>query len=253
MFNPFSLNNKTILVTGASSGIGKQIAIDCSKMGAKVVAVARNEDRLRETLALCDNPSVHTSYSYDLKNVEGISDLVKKIVEEQGKVNGFVHSAGIEKTVPLKFLSCEDYESVMRTNALSGFEFVRQLSGKKNSEDASHFVLIASITAVVGRLGVSAYSASKGAVVSAIRPMAMELCKRNHCINCISPGTVLTPMMQKFLSELTPEQYEKRVDGFLLGLGQCSDVSNACIYLLSEASRWVTGQNFIIDGGYTLK
>lgn len=252
-FNPFSLENKTIVVTGASSGIGRQIAIDCTKMGATVIAIARNEDRLIETIQLCDKAESQKSYVFDLQNTDGIADLVKKIVEENGKIDGFVHSAGIEKTAPLKLISTDDYESVMKTNALSGFEFVRQLSSKKISNDAAHFVLIASITAIIGRVGVSAYSASKGAVVSAIRPMAMELSKRNICINCISPGTILTPMMQNFLSELTPEQYEKRVDGFLLGLGQCSDISNACIYLLSDASRWVTGQNLVVDGGYTVR
>lgn len=253
MFNPFSLTNEKIIVTGASSGIGRQIAIDCSRMGAKVIAIARDEVRLRETISLCNNPSLHTFYSYDLKIIDGIADLVKRIVNDCGKVNGFVHSAGIEKTAPLKLLSHNDFESIMKTNAYSGFEFVRQLSQKRYSEDASHFVFITSITAVVGRLGVSAYSASKGAIVSAIKPMAMELCHRNHCVNCISPGTILTPMMQHFLKELTPEQYEKRVEGYLLGLGQCSDISNACIYLLSDASRWVTGQNFIVDGGYTVR
>lgn len=253
MFNPFSLNGKTVLITGASSGIGRQCAIDCSKMGAKVVLVARDEERLNETIALCETSSKHAFYPFDLQNVDGIADLVKKNVEEHGKIDGFVYSAGIEKTAPLKLLSCEDYDSVLKTNAFSAFEFVHQISNKKNSNDAAHFVLIASITAVIGRVGVSAYSASKGAVVSAIRPMAMELCKRNHCINCISPGTILTPMMQNFLEGLTPEQYEKRIDGFLLGLGQCSDISNACIYLLSDASRWVTGQNLIVDGGYTVR
>ena len=253
MFNPFSLESKIVVITGASSGIGRQIAIDCSKMGAKVIAIARNEERLKETISLCENPSRHSSYSFDLQNVSGIDNLVKKIVDENGKIDGFVHSAGIEKTAPLKLLSYNDYDAVMKTNAFSGFEFVRQISGKKNSNDAAHFVLIASITSIIGRVGVSAYSASKGAVVSAIRPMAMELSKRKQCINCISPGTILTPMMQNFLSNLTSEQYKNRVDGFLLGLGQCSDVSNACIYLLSEASRWVTGQNIIIDGGYTVR
>ena len=98
-----------------------------------------------------------------------------------------------------------------------------------------------------------AYAASKGGLLAAIRPMAIELAPRKMRINCISPGTILTPMMEQYLSSLTDEQRERRLDGFLLGLGRTEDVSNACIYLLSDASRWVTGQNLIVDGGYTVR
>ena len=114
-------------------------------------------------------------------------------------------------------------------------------------------VLVSSITAVIGRGGVSAYSASKGAMISAIRSMALELAKKRITVNCISPGTVMTPLMENYLSTLSAEDYKKRIDGFPLGLGQVEDISNACIYLLSGASRWVTGQNLIVDGGYTVR
>ena len=114
-------------------------------------------------------------------------------------------------------------------------------------------VLISSITSLIGRGGVGAYAASKGALIAAMRPMAIELATRKIRVNCISPGTVLTPMMEQYLSSLTKEQRERRLDGFLLGMGCSEDISNACIYLLSDASRWVTGQNLIVDGGYTVR
>lgn len=252
MFNPFSLEGKTVLVTGASSGIGRQCAIDCSKMGAKVILVARNEERLAETLSQMEGEG-HKSYSYDLSELGGIKDLVSTVVAESGKLDGFIHAAGIEMTKPVKLLTPEDYEQVYKVNTLSGFEFVRHISSVKNINKSASIVLMASITAVIGRGSVAAYAASKGAMVSATRTFALEFAKREIRVNCVSPGTVLTPLMQNYLDTLDKEAYKKRIDGFPLGLGETTDISNACIYLLSDASRWVTGQNLIVDGGYTIR
>lgn len=252
MFNPFSLDGKTILVTGASSGIGRQCAIDCSKMGAKVVLVARNEERLAETLSQMEGEG-HKSYSYDLTELGGIKDLVSTVVSESGKLDGFIHAAGIEMTKPVKLLTPEDYVQVYKVNTLSGFEFVRHITSVKNINKGGSIVLIASITAVIGRGSVAAYAASKGAMVSATRTFSLELASRQIRVNCVSPGTVLTPLMQNYLATLDEEAYKKRIDGFPLGLGETTDISNACIYLLSDASQWVTGQNLIVDGGYTVR
>ena len=231
MFNPFSLENKTILITGASSGIGRQCAIDCSKMGAKIVLVARNEERLNETLSMMEGNG-HVVCSYDLANLDGIGGMLAGIVSKVGKINGFIH---------------------FKVNTLSGFEFIHHLANIKNMEKCGSIVLIASITGVIGRGCVSAYAASKGAMISACRTMALEFSKKEIRVNCISPGTVLTPLMQNYLATLDEDARAKRVDGFPLGLGQTTDISNACIYLLSDASRWVTGQNLIVDGGYTVR
>ncbi len=114
-------------------------------------------------------------------------------------------------------------------------------------------MFISSITSVIARPGTTAYSASKGALVSGARVLAAEWARRRIRVNCISPGTILTPLMQHFLSQLSEEEYNKRIGGFPLGLGEPDDVSLACVYLLSDASRWVTGQNLIIDGGFTMQ
>lgn len=252
MYNPFSLENKVIIVTGASSGIGAQCAIDCSKMGAKVVLVARNEERLQQTLSQMEGEG-HVVKSFDLNELDCVKSLVSIIVAEVGKVDGFIHAAGIEITKPIKLLTPEDYETVYKTNALAGFEFVRQLSSVKNTNNGASIVLISSISGVIGRGTVAAYAASKGAMISATRTMAIEMAKRKIRVNCVSPGTILTPMMQSVLDNMDEETLAKRVDGFLLGLGETTDISNACIYLLSDAARWVTGQNLIVDGGYTAR
>ncbi len=252
--NPFSLEGKTILITGASSGIGAQCAIDCSKMGAKVMLVARNEERLKSILSQCEGAG-HAYYLADMVEIvdKGAKPLLEQIVSDHGKMDGFIHSAGIQKTAPLKLLSVTDYEEVLKVNTLSAFEILKYLPGIKYMNADGRIVLIASITGVIGRSGLTAYSASKGALISATRSMSLELAKRGIRINCVSPGTILTPLMQEYLDTLDENKRKQRVDGFPLGLGQTSDISNACIYLLSDASRWVTGQNLVIDGGYTVR
>lgn len=251
IYNPFSLKDKVIVVTGASSGIGAQCAIDCSKMGAKVVLIARNEERLKQTLSQMEGEG-HLIKVYDLNALNGIKELVKSFVSEIGRIDGFIHAAGIEISRPVKLLSPDDYATVFKTNALSCFEFIHQLSSIKNMNNGGSIIMIASITGVIGRGTVSAYAASKGAMISACKSMALEFAKKRIRVNCVSPGTILTPLMKNYLDELDEETRVKRISGFPLGLGEPSDISNACIYLLSDASRWVTGQNFVVDGGYTV-
>lgn len=253
--NPFSLSGKTVMVTGASSGIGAQCAIDCAAMGARVVLVARNEERLQAVLQQMLGEG-HRYYVYDLETLVGESQdegkrFVSRVVVDNGKLDGLVHAAGIEKTLPTKLLKPQDYRHIFDVNTLSAFELIRQCCNKSFFNTGGHIVLIASITAVIGRSGTAAYAASKGAMVSAVRSMVPELARKKITINCISPGTILTPLMQNFLSKLSEDDYTKRVSGFPLGLGETTDISCACVYLLSDAARWITGQNIIIDGGYT--
>ncbi len=251
LFNPFSLEGKTIVVTGASNGIGRQCAIDCSKMGAKVIAIGRNEERLNTVVSEMSGHGV--SYSFNLNYIDGISAFISTIVEENGKLDGFIHAAGIEVTNPVKLLKTEDYESLFRINCLSAFEIIKHLCSIKSFNKNGSIVLISSISGVIARKGLSAYAASKGALMSAARVMALEMAPRGIRVNTISPGTILTPMMQNALDSMLEEDKKKRIEGFPLGLGQTTDISNACIYLLSDASRWVTGHNLIVDGGYTIE
>ena len=254
-FNPFSLEGKTIIVTGASSGIGRQCAIDSSRQGAKVVAIARNQERLDETISMLEGDG-HHSYFYDFTNCDGIADLVSAIVRDCGRIGGMIYAAGIEKTQPFKMLKPEDYSEILKVNTLSALEMARQVSNIKSFEKTDiggGIIFIASITASIARVGTAAYSASKGALISSSRVLASELAKRRIRVNCISPGTVMTPLMQNYLSTLSEENYNKRIGGFPLGLGEPSDISLACVYLLSDAARWITGQNLIIDGGFTMQ
>lgn len=251
-FNPFDLTGKTIVVTGASSGIGRQCAIDCSRMGARVILIGRNEERLQETDSLLSGCG-HQTLTADLNDNVHLISLLIKCIKEGCPIDGFIHSAGIERTLLLRNLKPSDYLEIYNTNFVSGVEILKLISKKGNFNPGCKIVFLSSITALIARIGTLAYTASKGALISATRELAIELAPKGININCISPGTVLTPMMEKLLNEMNDEDRAKRLDGFPLGIGKPEDISSACIFLLSDAARWITGQNIVIDGGYTIR
>lgn len=258
--NKFSLLNKVIVITGASSGIGRQCVLECARMGAKVILIGRDIERLNEVHnEVCqhlddDLKENYLIYSIDLlDNLKDLSRIIEEVVSKLGKIHGFIHAAGIEKTLPISAMKDVDYENIFRVNSISGFELAKIVSRKKYISEKASFVFISSITAVIGRAGVVAYAASKGALVAGAKSMALELASKNINVNCISPGTILTPMMINYLESIPAEEKDKRKEGFPLGLGEPVDVANAAIFLLSDASKWITGQNLIVDGGYTAR
>ncbi len=253
MFNPFSLEGKTILVTGASSGIGRQCAIDCSKMGAKVVIVARNEERLAETLSQMEGEG-HFSFAYDLTDFAGMPAMVKDIVSKVGPFDGVLHCAGISTTEPLKLTSQERLDEFFKANVYSAVLLSKEICKLKNyNKEGTSIVFFSSVMGVVGESLKSSYSLTKGALISGMRSLACEYAKKNIRFNCVSPGVIETPINadQPYMKD--PELRAEFEAKHLLGIGQCTDISNACIYLLSGASRWVIGQNLVVDGGYTVR
>jgi NAD(P)-dependent dehydrogenase (short-subunit alcohol dehydrogenase family) len=249
MTSPFTLKNKNIMITGASSGIGRQCAISCSQMGANVVLVARNEQRLNETLQKL-SPGNHLVFCQDITQYKKLKDIVNRAVSKTGQLDGFIHSAGIEITLPARSMDSKKYERLFATNVISGFEIAKIISNKKfiNPQRAS-FVFIASITGIFGVKGLVGYSSSKGALIAGSRSLSLELAARNITVNCISPGLILTDLMKKFFSKLENDQLEKRLQNYPLGIGQTEDVANACVFLLSDAAKWITGTNLVVDGG----
>jgi len=250
MKNPFSLTDKTILITGASSGIGRQCAISCSQMGANIILFARDEDRLKETLDQLEEGD-HLYYAFDITKYDEIEQKIVEAVSKIGKISGFIHSAGIEMTLPLPVMKSQEYEKMFAVNTISAFETARLLSKKKYlSSNAASFVFISSIMGTVGSPAQIAYSASKGALLAGSRSMSVELARKNIRVNTISPGYIQTKMWEEIKGKLTDKEFRRISKPYLLGLGEPSDVANACIYFLSDASKWVTGTNFIIDGGF---
>ena len=246
MFNPFNIEGKNILVTGASSGIGRGICIDCSKMGAKVQLVARNEERLNETQSLMDSEG-HSVYLADLCSTADINALVDAIPV----LDGIVLCAGIVKTMPVKNINEEALMEIFYTNIIGNINLCSRLLKKKKLNRGASVVFISSVSTYNVKIGNSLYSATKGAVNSFAKAMALEVSKQNIRVNCIQPGFVPSGILEKHgMGEDALQWYKERHP---LGLGTPEDIAYGCIYLLSDAAKWVTGSVFTIDGGYTLQ
>jgi NAD(P)-dependent dehydrogenase (short-subunit alcohol dehydrogenase family) len=246
MNNPFSLENKRILVTGASSGIGQCIAIECSKMGAQMVVTARNQERLHETvsqIATSDSQEIIA----DISTVEGVD----AIVEQAPVLDGLVLNAGIIHTAPVKFINEENMMVVFNTNILSSIRLVQRLIKKKKLNRNASVVFISSISTFQVKKGNSLYSATKGAVNSFAKALAVEVGHLGIRVNCIQPGNIKTRVMDA--GAITEEQRAEYMKKYILGEGEPIDVAYPAIYLLSNAAKWVTGSIFTIDGGGTLQ
>lgn len=250
MLNPFSLEGKTVLVTGASSGLGQGIAIQCSKMGARVVLNGRNEKRLNETLSLMEGEN-HMMIIADLSTQEG----VEKVVSEVPVLDGYVNCAGIPSLIPLKNITREYMENILGVNTIAPITMFSLLLKKKKLINNASVVIIGSINGCcIGNAGSSPYSASKGALSGFIKAAALEVASRGTRINTISPGLVPTNMLGMTEEMYTRQQLEEQMAPLypMKKLGKVDDIANGAIYLLSDASSWVTGQNLVIDGGYTI-
>ena len=242
-FNPFSLVGKQILVTGASSGIGKGIALACAKMGAIVIVTGRNAERLNETLSLMPVGD-HKAISADLTKAEDID----RLVDELPKLDGFVQCAGVGSRVACKYVTQETINHTMNPNFEAPVLLQSALLKKKKINKGASIVYIASIAAWSPSLGNGIYSASKGAIMSYAQCLAQELAPRLIRVNCVCPAMVWTDLvLQEGITREDLQEDEKRYP--LKRYGTPEDIANLSIYLLSEASCWMTGSNIEISGG----
>lgn len=245
-FSPFSLENKTILITGASSGLGAAIATECSKIGAKLIITGRDEERLNNTANKL-NGKGHIQISIDLTQEERLSHLVKEIPN----LDGIVLCAAITMTKPIKFISKDNIDEILQTNTVSSMLLTQKLIKSKKMNSCSSIVFISSIASTKAFLGNSIYSTSKGAINSFSKVLALELAPKKIRSNCINPGIIPTKMT--FDGTFSEEQLLEDEKNYPLGFGEPNDVAHGCIYLLSDASKWVSGSIITIDGGATLK
>lgn len=250
MYNPFSLEGKTILVTGASSGIGRGIAIECSKMGARLVINGRNVARLKETFDSLEG-SNHMYIVADLTSQEGFD----KLVDECPEINGFVPCAGIPKINTIKHISRSDLSEIVEINQNVPILLTSRLLKKKKLKKQSSIVFIASLSGIyVANPGDSLYSATKGAINGFAKGAALELAAQGTRVNTLCPGFTPTNILESSKELFSEETVMESTKGkFPLNrLGKPEDIAYAAIYLLSDASSWVTGANLKIDGGYSL-
>lgn len=249
MINPMNLTDKRILVTGASSGIGRETSILLSKLGAHVIMIARRLPQLKETFTNLEGTD-HKYYSYDLSDTNGIDEYIQKVISENGKLDGFVHSAGVGSSRPLKMLKPDYVDEVMRINFYSFIEIVRCITKKGNFNEGMSIVGVSSVASLQGNQSKTVYCASKAAMDAAVRCMAKELSSKKIRVNTVMPGLIKTPIFDTFLDQgLDSEDAKNVMARQYLGVGETIDVANTIAFLLSNASKFVTGTSIAVDGG----
>lgn len=246
-----NLKGKNIFITGASSGIGSECAVKAARLGANVVLVARNLDRLKQAREVLVGDH-HIYFSCDVTSSDHLEEVVRQAVEKLGKISGFIHSAGIEATIPLRNMNRSKFAEMFSVNVLAAFEIARLLSKKKYLDPGgSSFIFIGSVMGMRGEPGKVAYSSTKAALIGGSKSMALELAPKNIRVNCVMPGIVETEMSAKLFQTIPEHSKQEIIKKHPLGLGQPEDIANLCMFLLSGAARWITGAAIPIDGGYS--
>lgn len=247
MYNPYSLAEKTILVTGASSGIGRSTAIECSRLGAKVIVTGRNRERLLETYGKLEGVG-HEQIAIDLSSEEGLETLVQSVP----KLDGCVSNAGVVETIPLQFISIEKYDKILGINTKVPIFLTKLLIKAKKIKKGGAFVYTSSISGnKCAYFGNSLYSTSKAALEGFVKNAALDLAPKKIRVNSVMPGMIETELLSS--EKISLEQLEEDRKRYpLKSYGKPKEVALAIAYLLSDAASWITGTSLLIDGGYSL-
>ena len=249
--NPMDLSGRNILVTGASSGIGRGTAVLLSQLGASVILVARREDKLEETRSMMHGDD-HVIAPFDLTNIDKIPQWMRSLTSSEKRLHGLVHSAGLMHIRSIREVDNDALNEMMAINFNAAYSLTRGFRHRKVRAEVSSIVFLASVSGLIGQAGNTAYSASKGALISVARALAMELAREQIRVNCVAPALVESDIVDHMGGTLTPEQFQKIEDKHVLGLGKVEDVANAIAFLLADTGRWITGTTLILDGGYTI-
>lgn len=251
MLNPMDMTGKRVLVTGASSGIGRETAILLSRLGATIVAAGRDKDRLQQTLGALQGIG-HVAAEFDLGQLDEIPQWMKTLATTGGPFSGLVHSAGLHRTMPVSMIRSQSLDTLMRVNVYGAALLARGFRQREcRAPGTGSVVFLSSVAGIVGEPGVCAYSASKAAIIGLTRSLAMELARENIRVNAVAPGFVMTEMSQHLKESLTESQFSALELKHPMGLGQPVDVAHAIAFLAGDAARWITGTTMIVDGGYT--
>lgn len=249
-YNPFSLTGKTILITGASSGIGQATAIECSKLGATVVITGRNQERLQETFAQLEGDG-HLQFAGELTDEADVNALV----DACPALDGLVLCAGRGMTLPLNFATREKWNAVFDVNFFAPMELMRLCLKKKRLTKGASVVFIASTSGINSYVVANGiYGASKAALNAAMKFYVKELASKKIRLNSVAPAMVDTPLIHGKDLNITEEQLKADMARYPLGrYGQPNDIAHGVIYLLSDAASWITGHTLVIDGGITTR
>ena len=250
----FDLKGKTIVISGASSGIGKACAISAASLGARIILLGRDESRLENASQQLSGEGHHT-IAHDITDYQGLKEKLTAILDEENMiVHGFVHAAGIDHIMPFPLTKAQAFRDMYEVNVIAGLELIKMLSKKKYIPDTGAcYLYISSIMSNVGNYGLSSYCASKSAISSLVKSLALEYAEKGVRINSVNPGYVDTPMLQRSFVKMTAVEIDSIKAAHPLGLGKPEDVSALVCFLLSDHSRWITGTNIVIDGGYSTR
>ena len=252
IFKSDALQGRTYLVTGASSGIGKATAVLLSECGARVLINGRDESRLNETLVQLSG-SGHLAFAAPLETADQTNDWLKSVLDASGPMDGVFHCAGIELIRPARMTKQAQLNEVLGSSLFAAFGIARALSSKNAMVDGGALVFMSSVAGSTGQVGMSAYSAAKAAIDGMVRSLACELSSRQIRVNSVAAGAVQTAMHERLTKGSGDDAAQAYANSHLLGFGEPQDVAQAALYLLSPASRWVTGTTIIVDGGYMVR
>lgn len=252
IFDVNCLSGKIYLVTGASSGIGKATAKALSECGAKIIISGRDSERLDECLVeLSGNGHIKSICSFE--DADSVYEWVRLLVEKVGPIDGMFHSAGIELIKPIRLTKQSQLSDVFGSSLFAAFGLARGLSQKGSMHDGGSIVFMSSVAGSVGQVGMTAYSAAKAAIDGLVRSLACELAPRKIRVNSIVAGAIKTAMHERLIRGSSDDMILRYEQMHLLGFGDVNEVSQAALFLLSSASRWVTGTALVIDGGYSAR
>lgn len=243
-----SLSDKHILLTGATSGIGKAIALACHEVGIRLTLLGRNEERLRAVAEHCGDVGGYRVC--DLSEIDSLPGIVKDVVAERGPLDGLVHSAGLHKPAPLRAIREKSLGEMMSVNAFAAVSLLKGVARRGHHNKPCSAVWISSVMGQVGEAGLTGYAMSKGALEQAAKSLAVELAGERIRVNCIAPAMINTPLTEQFLAKLDEGQRTRILEKHPSGFGEPEDVAGTVLFLLSDASRFITGTSLPIDGGY---
>lgn len=252
IFHEHYLKDKRVLVTGASSGIGRQSAVTLASCGARLCLSGRDAGRLQNTLELLPG-SGHTVLPLDMRGDDVVADAIQSDAKAAGSFYAAFHAAGVSMVRQVKLCKGAQFDEVFESSVKSALAIARALSLRGVMEDGGALVLMSSVAGLRGQAGMSVYSAAKAAIDGMTRSLAVEFAPRAIRVNAVCAGAVETPMHQTLLATLGADSIEAYRSKHLLGFGQPEDVANVVAFLIGEGGRWITGTSLVVDGGYTTR